>query len=147
MEVKMDAMLDCNDVKDGSKTYEEENYMTVEDKDYFSSLLGVLKKGLVNNKEGAHEILRSQERNADEADRAVDEENIYVKLRAYNRDQKVIQQINHSLKRLKDPGNAYGYCNECGIEIGVERLKMYPATDFCVECKALDELEQKRKYA
>ncbi|NOQ14412.1 MAG: RNA polymerase-binding protein DksA, partial [Methyloprofundus sp.] len=38
----------------------------------------------------------------------------------------------------------YGYCESCGIEIGVRRLEARPTADQCIDCKTLDEIREKQ---
>lgn len=54
------------------------------------------------------------------------------------RDREVLRQIDEALDRI-DQGS-FGECEECGEEIGTERLKVLPYTTLCVECKANQEL-------
>ncbi len=38
----------------------------------------------------------------------------------------------------------YGYCENCGIEIGLKRLEVRPTATLCIDCKTLDELKEKQ---
>ena len=44
---------------------------------------------------------------------------------------------------LKDD---YGYCDTCGIEIGLRRLEARPTATQCVDCKALDEIKERQLH-
>ena len=38
----------------------------------------------------------------------------------------------------------YGFCDQCGIDIGVRRLEARPTAELCVDCKTLDEIREKQ---
>jgi len=38
----------------------------------------------------------------------------------------------------------YGYCDACGIEIGIKRLEARPTATLCIDCKTLDEIREKQ---
>ena len=38
----------------------------------------------------------------------------------------------------------YGYCEVCGVEIGIKRLEARPTATLCIDCKALDEIREKQ---
>jgi len=38
----------------------------------------------------------------------------------------------------------YGYCDECGVEIGIRRLEARPTATLCIDCKTLDEIKEKQ---
>ena len=63
-------------------------------------------------------------------------------LRIRDRERKLIFKIQDALRRLDD-GN-YGICEECGEEIGIERLKARPVTTLCIECKSSQEIEERK---
>lgn len=61
---------------------------------------------------------------ADELDRASMETDKALDLRTKDRARKLISKINDALKRIED--GTYGYCEETGEPIGVERLEARP---------------------
>lgn len=78
------------------------------------------------------------------ADRAALESDRNATLRIRDRERKLINKIEEALQRIED-GN-YGVCEECGEEIGVDRLRARPVTTLCIECKAeQEEAERKRR--
>lgn len=82
----------------------------------------------------------------DPADRATLEGNRNLTLRIRDRERKLITKIDEALVRI-DEGE-YGRCEECGEEIGFARLKARPVTTLCIECKSMQEAEErKRKYS
>ena len=44
----------------------------------------------------------------------------------------------------KIDANDYGYCDNCGIEIGLNRLEARPTATLCIDCKTLDEIREKQ---
>ena len=65
-----------------------------------------------------------------------------IELRTRDRERRLIRKINETLDRMdrKD----YGYCDTCGVEIGLRRLEARPTATQCVDCKSLDELREKQ---
>ena len=78
----------------------------------------------------------------DPSDRASMESNRNSMLRIRDRERKLIFKIQEALQRL-DVGD-YGICEECGEEIGIERLKARPVTTLCIECKSNQESKKER---
>jgi DnaK suppressor protein len=77
----------------------------------------------------------------DPTDRASMESNRNSVLRIRDRERKLIFKIQEALRRLDD--GDYGICEECGEQIGIERLKARPVTTLCIECKTQQEEEEK----
>jgi DnaK suppressor protein len=79
---------------------------------------------------------------ADPNDRASQESDIALELRNRDRERKLIKKIDETIARIdKDD---YGYCENCGIEIGLKRLEARPTATLCIDCKTLDELREKQ---
>ncbi len=78
----------------------------------------------------------------DPADRATQEEEFNLELRARDRERKLIKKIEKTLKKLET--DDFGYCESCGIEIGIRRLEARPTADLCIDCKTLAELREKQ---
>lgn len=79
----------------------------------------------------------------DMGDQATDESNKSFMLRLKERERKLLSKIEDALERL-DSGD-FGVCEECGAEIGYKRLKARPVTTLCIECKTLQEEEEKKR--
>jgi DnaK suppressor protein len=62
-------------------------------------------------------------------------------LRLKGREQKLLKKIEEALDRI-DHG-LFGICDKCGQEINVRRLEARPVTTMCIECKTLQEEEEK----
>jgi len=78
----------------------------------------------------------------DPADRATQEEEFSLELRARDRERKLIKKIDKTLLKI-DSGD-FGYCDSCGVEIGIKRLEARPTADLCIDCKTLAELREKQ---
>jgi DnaK suppressor protein len=65
-----------------------------------------------------------------------------LELRNRDRERKLIKKIDETLRNI-DAGD-YGYCNACGIEIGLKRLEARPTATLCIDCKTLDEMREKQ---
>lgn len=80
----------------------------------------------------------------DPADRATQEEEFSIELRTRDRERKLIKKIDQTIDRL-DQGD-FGYCDTCGVEIGLRRLEARPTATQCVDCKSLDEIKEKQLH-
>jgi DnaK suppressor protein len=79
---------------------------------------------------------------ADPNDRASQESDMSLELRNRDRERKLIKKIDETIGRI-DSGE-YGYCDSCGIEIGLKRLEARPTATLCIDCKTLDELRERQ---
>jgi len=79
---------------------------------------------------------------ADPNDRATQESDMSLELRNRDRERKLIKKIDDTIA-LIDSGD-YGYCDKCGVEIGLKRLEARPTATLCIDCKTLDELREKQ---
>lgn len=79
---------------------------------------------------------------ADPNDRASQETDIAIELRNRDRERKLIKKIDETLA-LIDSGD-YGFCDKCGIEIGIQRLEARPTATLCIDCKTLEEIKEKQ---
>ena len=79
----------------------------------------------------------------DPADRAAQEEEFSIEIRTRDRERKLIRKIDDTLERLEQ--GDYGYCDSCGIEIGLRRLEARPTAEKCVDCKSLDEIRERQQ--
>ena len=76
-------------------------------------------------------------------DRASQEEEFALELRTRDRERKLIRKIEKTLARIDT--DDFGYCENCGSEIGIRRLEARPTADLCVDCKELDEIKEKQR--
>ncbi|MGZ8261582.1 MAG: RNA polymerase-binding protein DksA [Methylotenera sp.] len=79
---------------------------------------------------------------ADPNDRASQESDVTLELRNRDRERKLIKKIDETLRNIDN--SDYGYCEGCGIEIGLKRLEARPTATLCIDCKTLDEIREKQ---
>ena len=77
---------------------------------------------------------------ADPNDRASQESDMTLELRNRDRERKLIKKIDETLRNIDS--DEYGYCEGCGIEIGLKRLEARPTATLCIDCKTLDEMRE-----
>jgi DnaK suppressor protein len=78
----------------------------------------------------------------DPSDRASQEEEFSIELRTRDRERKLIKKIEDALERLHE--DDFGYCEACGIEIGLRRLEARPTATLCIDCKTLAEIKERQ---
>ncbi len=81
----------------------------------------------------------------DPIDRAAQEEEFSLELRTRDRERKLLKKIAKTLDNLKS--DEYGYCDSCGIEIGIRRLEARPTATQCIDCKTLEEIRERQQSA
>jgi RNA polymerase-binding transcription factor len=79
----------------------------------------------------------------DPTDRASLEGNRNLELRIRDRERKLVSKIDEALARIDD--GSYGKCEECGGDIGTGRLKARPVTTLCIDCKSLQEAQERKR--
>ncbi|PPI88666.1 RNA polymerase-binding transcription factor [Candidatus Pantoea edessiphila] len=130
----------------GVKAYQEkpnEKYMNSNQLNHFRKILKAWRSQL------QHEINRTLIHIQDEPsnfpdpiDRASQEEEFSLELRTRDRERKLIKKIEKTLKKVEDDN--FGYCDSCGIEIGIRRLEARPTADLCIDCKTIAEIREKQ---
>jgi DnaK suppressor protein len=120
-----------------------EEYMNEKQLNHFRKILNDWKAEL------SHDIDRTVHTMQDEVtmfadpnDRASQESDMALELRNRDRERKLIKKIDETLAKI-DAGE-YGYCNSCGIEIGLKRLEARPTATLCIDCKTLDEIRERQ---
>lgn len=78
----------------------------------------------------------------DPSDRASLEEEFNLELKTRDRERRLIKKIEDALERIKEPD--FGYCEACGIEIGLKRLEVRPTATLCIDCKTLSEIKERQ---
>ena len=78
----------------------------------------------------------------DPVDRAAQEEEFSLELRTRDRERKLIKKIEKTLQLIEE--GEFGFCDSCGIEIGIKRLEARPTADLCIECKTLAEIKERQ---
>ena len=120
-----------------------EEYMNAAQRKHFRKILESLKAEL------SQEIDRTVHTMQDEAtvfadpnDRASQESDMALELRNRDRERKLIKKIDETIARID--ANEYGYCDSCGVEIGLKRLEARPTATLCIDCKTLDEMRERQ---
>lgn len=128
------------------KIKKDEPYMGDAQKDHFRNLLTIWKKQLMEEVDRTVDHMKSDASNfADPADRATQEEEFALELRARDRERKLIKKIDESLVLIDN--DEYGYCEACGVDIGIRRLEARPTATLCIDCKTLEEVKEKQTRA
>ncbi|MDP7537488.1 MAG: RNA polymerase-binding protein DksA [Methylococcales bacterium] len=78
----------------------------------------------------------------DPNDRATQETEFSLELRTRDRERKLIKKIEEALRTLEN--GDYGFCESCGIDIGIRRLEARPTATLCIDCKTLEEIREKQ---
>lgn len=79
---------------------------------------------------------------ADPSDRATQEEEFSLELRTRDRERKLIKKIDKTIDNIE--ADDYGYCDSCGVEIGIRRLEARPTATQCIDCKTLAEIKERQ---
>ena len=121
-----------------------ESYMNDEQLEHFKQLLYVWRAELVEEMTRTVSHMKDEAANfPDPADRATQEEEFSLELRTRDRERKLIKKIDGTLERIKI--DDYGYCDACGIEIGIHRLEARPTATLCIDCKTLAEIKERQE--
>ena len=121
-----------------------ENYMTPEHLEFFKQRLLQMKQELIANATATSQHLQEQEATPDPADRATPEEEYALELRTRDRERKLLQKIDQAVARI-DHGE-YGYCEDTGEPIGLQRLMARPTATLSLEAQERRE-RMKKQYA
>jgi DnaK suppressor protein len=123
-----------------------EEYMNDAQLRHFVGILRAWKQGLMEEVDRTVGHMKDEATNfPDPNDRATQEEEFNLELRTRDRERKLIKKIDEALESIDD--HDYGYCEACGIEIGVRRLEARPTATMCIDCKTLEELKEKQTRA
>lgn len=120
-----------------------EEYMSPAQLAHFRKILEDLKSELGRDIDRAVHTMQDEATVfADPNDRASQESDMTLELRNRDRERKLIKKIDEIIANI-DAGD-YGYCESCGIEIGLKRLEARPTATLCIDCKTLDEMREKQ---
>lgn len=122
------------------------NYMDSKMLAHFTNILTAMRSQIMQGVDRTVVHLKEEAINyADPNDRASQEEDFRLELRARDRERKLLKKIEEALELIVN--KEYGYCELCGINIGLHRLEARPTATLCVDCKALEELREKQKIS
>ena len=120
-----------------------EEYMNDAQEAHFRNILNLWKKELMEEVDRTMHYMQDEAANfPDPNDRASQESDFTLELRARDRERKLIKKIDEALQRLDN--HEYGECESCGVEIGIRRLEARPTATLCIDCKTLDEIREKQ---
>ena len=130
----------------GVDPYQEkpgEEYMNDQQMDHFKKILEAWRNQLREEVDRTVNHMQDEAANfPDPVDRAAQEEEFSLELRARDRERKLIKKIEKTLQKIEDED--FGFCDSCGIEIGIRRLEARPTADLCIDCKTLAEIKEKQ---
>lgn len=125
------------------QTSKDEEYMNEKQRAHFRELLLAWKRELMEEVDRTMSHLRDEAANfPDPADRASQEEEFSLELRTRDRERKLIKKIDKTIDLIDN--DDYGFCEACGVEIGIRRLEARPTATLCVDCKTIDEIKEKQ---
>lgn len=125
---------------------DDEEYMGVPQRAYFRLLLLQWRGQLMEEAEKTVSAMNEEKAIfADPTDRATLETDRNFELRTRDRERKLIGKIDRTIAKIEAGGDEYGYCSECGVEIGLRRLEARPVTDLCIDCKTKEEHMEKQR--
>lgn len=126
------------------KLLKGEEYMNENQVMHFQDILNDWKQGLMQEVDRTVHHMQDEAANfPDPNDRASQESDFAMELRTRDRERKLIKKIDESLNFLET--GDYGYCEDCGIEIGVRRLEARPTANLCIDCKSLEEIRERQR--
>ena len=120
-----------------------EEYMNDRQMGHFKTILDAWRNQLREEVDRTLNHMQDEAANfPDPVDRAAQEEEFSLELRARDRERKLIKKIEKTLQKIEE--DDFGFCESCGIEIGIRRLEARPTADQCIDCKTLAEIKEKQ---
>lgn len=125
------------------KAKKGEEYMNEKQRAHFKAILESWRDELMVEVDRTVVHMKDEAGNLpDPNDRASQEEEFSLELRTRDRERKLIKKIEKTLINLKN--DEYGYCDTCGVDIGIKRMEARPTATQCIDCKTLDEIKEKQ---
>lgn len=122
---------------------QDESYMGDQQRNHFRKILDAWKQQLMQDVDLTVGHLKEEAVfYADPVDRAAQEEGFNLELRTRDRERRLIKKIEQSLDLLNT--GEYGFCEDCGAEIGIRRLEARPTAVKCIDCKTFQEIREKQ---
>ncbi|PHQ79986.1 MAG: RNA polymerase-binding protein DksA [Coxiella sp. (in: Bacteria)] len=120
-----------------------EDYMTDEQLEHFRKILLRWKRQLMEEVDSTMGHMQKDGLSfPDPVDRASQEEGFNLELRTRDRERKLIKKIESALDGIET--GDYGFCSDCGADIGVRRLEARPTATKCIDCKTYEEIREKQ---
>ncbi len=124
---------------------QNEEYMCEKQREHFMGILTRWRQSLLDESNRTVSTLQDETINhPDPTDRASQEADMSIELRNRDRERRLIRKIEESIALLEVGG--YGFCDSCGVEIGLGRLEARPTATLCLDCKTLDEIKERRQF-
>lgn len=121
----------------------DEEYMNDAQLEHFKAILLAWKEELLEEAESTKSYIQDESTSMpDINDRATQEEEFALALRTRDRERKLVRKIEKSLAEIES--GDYGFCETCGVEIGLRRLEARPTATLCIDCKTLSEIKEKQ---
>ena len=118
-----------------------EEYMNEAQKEHFKNILRSWRNELMQEVDRTVHHMQDEAANPpDPADRATLEEEFSIELRTRDRERRLIKKIDSTIELIAN--DDYGWCDSCGVEIGIRRLEARPTANKCIDCKTLDEIKE-----
>lgn len=125
------------------KAKKGEEYMNAKQLGHFRKMLEAWKAELSQDIDTTlHSMQDEQTVFADPNDRATQESDMALELRNRDRERKLIRKITETIAKID--AEDYGYCESCGVEIGLDRLQARPTATMCIDCKTLEEIRERQ---
>ena len=120
----------------------KEEYMNPKQLEYFKSKLLMWKEELIQEAQETMTHLKEEKLNEpDIIDKASAEIETASELRTRDRYRKLINKIDHALKRVDS--KTYGYCEDTGEPIGLKRIEARPVATLCIEAQERHEKNER----
>ncbi|HRP75612.1 MAG TPA: RNA polymerase-binding protein DksA [Rhodocyclaceae bacterium] len=120
-----------------------EEYMSEKQLAHFRAMLESIRREMMEDIDRTVHTMQDEATVfADPNDRASQESDMALELRNRDRERRLIKKINETLARIED--GEYGYCDSCGVEIGLKRLEARPTANLCIDCKTLEEIRERQ---
>ena len=125
------------------KVKKGEEYMNENQLEHFKNILLNWRQELMEEVDRTVGHMKEEATNLpDPNDRATQAEEFSLELRTRDRERKLIRKIDKTLEKIKT--GDYGYCEACGVEIGIPRLEARATAELCIDCKTLDEIKERQ---
>lgn len=122
---------------------EDEEYMSEAQLEHFRAILLDWKDQLIGEADRTKTYIQDESSAMpDINDRATQEEEFALALRTRDRERKLIRKIDKSIAEIDNED--YGFCETCGVEIGLRRLEARPTATQCIDCKTLSEIKERQ---
>ncbi|HBP15372.1 MAG TPA: RNA polymerase-binding protein DksA [Gammaproteobacteria bacterium] len=122
-----------------------EAYMSARQLKHFNQILTEWRQDLMGEVDRTMILMQDEATNfPDPTDRAAQEEEFSIELKTRDRERKLIKKIDQTLERIEIED--YGYCDTCGVEVGLRRLEARPTANQCIDCKSRDELRERQLH-